>query len=293
MVPEEEQGNVENDVDHPLDDNAEGLGEEFSPPPSQSVGERLAEARREQGMDLTTIAERTRVPIRHLEAIEKSDYAALPGTTYSLGFARSYARTLGLDASAIGSDMRRELTDNGYEAYQTPSQTYEPADPSRVPPLALAWTAAGIAAVLLIGYFVWRSIAFDGGAADEAAIAEEEVAETQVAASPAADAPAPSGQVTLTANDTVWVRIYDAKGDRLYEKEMQKGDSYNVPEDADNPMINTGRAQAIDVTIGGKKVESLGPADLPILDVGVSAAALAGRGKETEAESGAASQSGQ
>jgi len=47
-----------------------------------------------------------------------------------------------------------------------------------------------------------------------------------------------------------------------------------------NPMINTGRAQAIDVTIGGNKVEPLGPADLPILDVGVSASVLTARGKE-------------
>lgn len=292
-MTEEEQGDIENEIDHLVDGDVDGVDGEFAPPPAQSVGERLAAQRREQGIDLTTIAERTRVPIRHLEAIERSDYAALPGTTYALGFARSYARALGLDASAIGRDMRSELSDNGYEGYQTPSPTYEPADPSRVPPLALAWTAAGIAAVLLIGYFVWRSIAFDGGVADEAAVAEEEAAEAQVAASPAADASAPSGQVVLTANDTVWVRIYDAKGDRLYEKEMQKGDSYKVPEDAENPMINTGRAQAIDVTIGGNKVEPLGPADLPILDVGVSSAVLSARGTEAEAGTDAASQSGQ
>lgn len=248
----------------------------------QPVGDRLAAERREQGIDLTTIAERTRVPIRHLEAIEKSDFSVLPGATYTLGFARSYARTLGMDAAAIGSDLRSELSESGHDGKVIAPPSYEPADPSRVPPRALAWTAAGIAGLLLVGYLVWRSLAFDGSDFDAPVTAQEETADTQTAVESEEAAVDPSGDVLLTANDTVWVRIYDAENKRLYEKEMQKGDSYPVPKDADNPMINTGRAQAIDVTIGGEKVENLGPADLPILDIGVSASALLARGKEAE-----------
>jgi len=196
----------------------------------QPVGERLAAERREQGIDLTTIAERTRVPIRHLQAIEKSDFSVLPGATYTLGFARSYARTLGMDAAAIGSDMRAEMAEYGHGSPTVQAQSYEPTDPSRVPPRALAWSAAGIAAVLLIGYFIWRSLAFDGADIEEPAIAQDEAAEEQAAAASAA--PDPSGDVLLTANDTVWVRIYDEDNNRLYEKEMQKGDSFKVPKDA-------------------------------------------------------------
>lgn len=248
------------------------------------VGERLADERRKQGIDLTAIGERTRVPLRHLEAIEKSDFAALPGSTYALGFARSYARALGMDASAIGSDLRSELSDSGHDGHHTPTQSYEPADPSRVPPRALAWSAAGIAALLLIGYLVWRSMAFDGAVPEDIPVARQAADAVPAAEAPATTAPDPSGDVVLTANDTVWVRIYDGAGKRLYEKEMQKGDRYSVPKDADNPMINTGRAQAIDVTVGGSKVESLGPADLPILDVGVSAEQLLKRGEEDAQE---------
>ncbi len=269
-----------------IDENAEGAvgaqtpeNEEFE---FHKVGEKLAAERKSQGLDLTTIAERTRVPIRHLEGIEKSDFATLPGSTYTLGFARSYARTLGLDAAAIGAELRSELNESGHSGHQAPSQSYEPTDPARIPSKALAWTAAGIAAVLLIAYLVWRSSIFDGG--DEAGdlVAEEaaETGDTGSAAASDAVAADPAGAVILTANDTVWVRIYDAENKRLYEKEMQKGDSFTVPADANNPMINTGRAQAIDVTIGGQKVEALGAADIPILDVGVSAAALVARGTE-------------
>jgi len=277
-------------VSEDVGDNAEEIegaevpeNEEFQ---FQKVGEKLSTERKSQGLDLTAIAERTRVPIRHLEAIENSDFTTLPGATYTLGFARSYARTLGLDAASIGSELRSELTESGHSGHQAPSQSYEPTDPSRVPSKALAWTAAGIAAILLIAYLVWRSSVFDGGgSADDLVPAEEPEAGSVQGAGEDASAPVdPTGAVVLTANDTVWVRVYDEDNNRLYEKEMQKGDSFTVPADANNPMINTGRAQAIDVTIGGQKVATLGEADIPILDVGVSAAVLLARGKEDSEE---------
>ena len=43
--------------------------EELSPSP-RPAGERLRAAREAKGLSLTAIAERTRVPLRHLEAIE-------------------------------------------------------------------------------------------------------------------------------------------------------------------------------------------------------------------------------
>ena len=283
MAEDKQDTNITESGDSPEDSIGE-TGHDAEGAQHRRVGERLADERRKQGIDLTAIGERTRVPLRHLEAIEKSDFAALPGITYALGFARSYARALGMDASAIGSDLRSELSESGHDGHHAPTPSYEPADPSRVPPRALAWSAAGIAALLLIGYLVWRSLAFDGTVPDDVPVAQQETGAVPAEAAAAADAPDPSGDVVLTATDTVWVRIYDGAGKRLYEKEMQKGEAYTVPADADNPMINTGRAQAIDVTIGGKKVESLGPADLPILDVGVSAEKLLSRGKEDDAQ---------
>ena len=42
-------------------------------------------------------------------------------------------------------------------------------------------------------------------------------------------------------------------------------------------MINTGRADMLKVTVGGKEVAPLGDGKLPIVDVGVSAIALTSR----------------
>jgi cytoskeleton protein RodZ len=239
-----------------------------------TVGEQLKAERERLGLSLSDLAAKTRVPMRHLESIEKSEFAALPGSTYTLGFARSYARALEMDAAKVSSDLRVEMAQGGHEGYQAPAQNYEPADPARVPSRTLAWTAAAIGVFVVAGYFVWRSMTL-GDAGD---ITTPVAVEQKVEAVATTTAPAPTGgAVVLTATDNVWVKIYDAENKRLYENEMKPGDSFTVPQDANKPMIVTGRPQVLNVTVGGKAVPPLGTADKTIADVEISSAALLAR----------------
>ncbi len=239
-----------------------------------SVGERLHAARVAARLDLNDIATKTRVPMRHLEAIERSDYASLPSATYALGFARSFARAVGVNEVETTRDLRAEL--GRAPIGQNEPAPYEPLDPARVPSRLLAWTAAGIAVVLLIGYFVWKSMAFG----DAGAPAVEPVAPPAVIAPATPDpvtAASATGQVVLTATAPAWLRIYDRNDKVLFEKEMAAGESWPVPADADTPMIRTGRADAIKVTIDGREVAPLGPPEKTVRDVIISAAALVAR----------------
>ncbi len=243
-----------------------------------TVGEQLKAARERLSLSLADLAARTRVPMRHLESIEKSDFSALPGSTYTLGFARSYARAVDMDAIKVSADLRSELAQSGHEGYQAPLQNYEPTDPARVPSRTLAWTAAAIGVLVVAGYFVWRSMMLDAAVditmpstpIDKAAPAKA------VTAVPSGEV-ATSGAVVLTATDTVWVKVYDADNKRLFEKEMQSGDSYTVPQDANKPMIVTGRPEVLNVTVGGKAVPALGPPDKTVADLEISAKALLSR----------------
>ena len=81
----------------------------------------------------------------------------------------------------------------------------------------------------------------------------------------------------LTAKEPVWIRVYDAKDKVLFEKEMVAGETYTVPAEAENPMIRTGRAELLAVTIDGREVAALGPGEQTIKDVGIGAAALTAR----------------
>jgi cytoskeleton protein RodZ len=241
-----------------------------------TVGEQLKAARDERKMSLTDVAAQTRIPIRHLEALEASDFAALPGSMYSIGFAKSYARTVGLDQLVIADEMRAELAQGGHAGFIPATPDYEPADPGRVPPRWLAWTAAGIALAGLVGYFVWRSMTLSPDA-PAAPVAETEIAPAKSAVTAATPAAPTGGAVVITANDMVWAKIYDADNKRLFEAEMKAGETFTVPADANNPMIVTGRPQALQITVGGKPVAPLGEPDRTISDVGVSAAALLAR----------------
>lgn len=242
-----------------------------------SVGERLHAARVVAGLDLGDIATKTRVPMRHLEAIERSDYASLPSVTYALGFARSFAKAVGLDEAATTRDLRIELGRAPIGLAE--AAPYAPLDPTRVPSRLLAWTAAAIAVVLLIGYFAWKSMAFGDAGAPQMTpdTPPATVAAPVNPASAPASAPSSTGQVVLTATAAAWVRIYDRNDKVLFEKEMAAGESWPVPGDADTPMIRTGRADVLKVTIDGREVAPLGPPERTIRDVGLSAAALAAR----------------
>ena len=243
----------------------------------KSVGEQLREERERRGMTLADIASDTRIPIRHLEAIERSEFGTLPGATYAVGFTRAYARSVELNETNLISELRTELAQTGHNNYPVPTQNYEPTDPSRVPPRGLAWIAAGIGALLLIGYLVWRSTMMGGTTPVIADSPDQEAATETAPTIPPTAAVDSNGEVVLTAKEDVWLKIYDADGKRLFENTMKANEKFAVPKDANGPMILTGRPDALTVTIGGKSVPALGTAQRTISDVGISATALLGR----------------
>jgi hypothetical protein len=85
----------------------------------------------------------------------------------------------------------------------------------------------------------------------------------------------------LTANDDVWLRVYEAdgtpNGKTLFENTLKPGDHFDVPADAQNPMINIGRPDKLQVTVNGSAVPALGTGKVAIKDVPISAAALLAR----------------
>jgi len=62
-----------------------------------AFGEELRRAREERGMSLETICEATKVPAKHIRALEAGALADLPGGVFRRGFVRSYLKVLGLE----------------------------------------------------------------------------------------------------------------------------------------------------------------------------------------------------
>lgn len=255
------------------------ISEQEAGPSAGSVGARLKAGREAAGLDLADVAARTRIPQRHLDSIERDRFDALPSPTYGIGFARAYARAVGLDEVAVAAQVRQQISEEGHE--RSEYVAFEPADPARVPSRFLAWTAAIVALLIVAGYAVWRTNWLNGPAPTITTPVEAPAEEAAKPAAAPTGSPTPvtpaTGPVVLTATDTVWLRITDATGKRLFEKEMQPGERYELPADANAPVIRTGRPQAVAITVGGVAVPPLGTPDQTIDKVGISAAALAAR----------------
>ena len=62
---------------------------------------RLAQKRERNGVSLGEIAERTRIPLRHLEELERGDVSQWPAGVYAKSWARDYAHEAGLDPDEV------------------------------------------------------------------------------------------------------------------------------------------------------------------------------------------------
>ena len=79
-------------------------------PGAQRTGAVLAAAREAAGIDLVDLARESRVPLRHLTAIEADSHASLPALPYTVGFVKTFARAVGLDPEALALQFRAAAT---------------------------------------------------------------------------------------------------------------------------------------------------------------------------------------
>ena len=258
------------------------------------TGDRLRLAREAAGLSLADVATRTRITQRHLAAIEKSDYSELPGRTYATGFARAYARAVDLPEAEIGASVRRELEEDAYGARPL-YEAYEPTDPARLPTAKLTWTLVVIALILVSAYGVWRFLSVEP---DEALIAaqnraadESEAPQGDVAADPASksgtttSAVATNAPVVLTGLSEVWIGFDDAQGKTENWRTLEAGETYQVPPAyIEQFTLRTSIPQALKVTVGGRDVGPIGPADTLVKAISLKPADLIAR---TEGGAGA------
>ncbi len=262
--------------------------------PLEGVGRRLRRAREEKGLSLAQVAASTRISERHLQLIEQDQFSELPARTYVFGFSRTYARALGLDEAEIVASLRAEL-DNQTEQRSRYTPAFEPGDPAKAPPSAVAWASAVAVLLLAAGSYAFYAQSMAPGADPGPLVAEEDsdtgadvatLSDVQTTSGASADGTAPDQVVFTALEDGIWVSFYEAGGRRLQQKLMAMGESFAVPADARDPRIWTGRPDAFAVTIGGQEVEPLAEEQVTIRDVPITANAL--RDRMTEAPEPAA-----
>ncbi|MCA3256107.1 MAG: helix-turn-helix domain-containing protein, partial [Alphaproteobacteria bacterium] len=266
------------------------------------------------GLDLAGIANSTRIPLRHLTAIEADAHDSLPALTYSLGFVKTYARVLGLDATAMAAQFRAETSKT--EHVPLAMVPIEPMDEKRLPPRgAVVGGVIGVAAI--IGVFIAYGAGVfdpappaptpplaasepitqpdetppapdaaasaidpamtqpvDPGAVDPAAATDPSLTPPADAATTAAAVPA--GSVVITASDDAWFKVYGPAG-TVKMGILKTGESYSVPA-GEGLMLWTGKAGALKLTVSGRAIAPLGAPDQMVKDVSLAPADLLARG---------------
>jgi cytoskeletal protein RodZ len=110
---------------------------------SISLGELLRHAREDRGLTLDTIASETKIPRRHLEALEHDDLAAAPGRFYQRAEIRAYARVVGVDQNHALARLEALLKTD--ESDKVPVEVPQRRDPSS----ARAYVQVGLGVALM------------------------------------------------------------------------------------------------------------------------------------------------
>lgn len=138
------------------------------PPPPQTAGAVLKAAREAQGRTIQQLAELTRVSRRYLQAIEEMRADQLPSRPFAVGYAKSYARALGLDAEDLAERFKSELPHPEGVALRAPVGVANEDKPPRFRIIAVAGVL--LLSVVLLWNVAQRAVTSDTpepAAADE------------------------------------------------------------------------------------------------------------------------------
>jgi len=111
--------------------------------PASRLGAEMRAAREKLGFELPDLAASLRIRLSYLEAIEAGNLSDLPGTTYALGFVRTYAASLGMP----GEEIARRFTAEAEAVHARPKLTF----PAPVPQGGVPAGAVMILGVVILG----------------------------------------------------------------------------------------------------------------------------------------------
>lgn len=119
-----------------------------------SIGQDLRNARLRRGDEIAAVSRALKIRKDHLEALEDDRPEDLPGRTYALGFVRSYAQYLGLDANEFAARYKHDAA--GRAAEEEPQLTPIHEEEWRLPQ---GWWVIAAILVVLLGYGAWYLLA--------------------------------------------------------------------------------------------------------------------------------------
>ena len=235
-----------------------------------SIGDALADARRQAGLTITQVSQRTCIRETIIRGIEHGDFSACGGDFYARGHIRSVARAVGADDEEL---IREYDATHGAPQAIRAADVFEPATPIKIKERRRPnWSLAMVLVLAIIaGYGIYRVV--DSSAAHSA---RAQASSGRVSAPPthraaAASTPAatptptmnPNVVVSLTAIQDCWVEFTRPDGQFLSQAYVVGGSSKTWTF-ARAVHMDIGNPGGIVLTVNGKKLGSPGATGQPV-----------------------------
>lgn len=261
----------------------------------ESIGQKLKSAREGQGLSLSDIYQRTKIPVNHLQSIDNGAAEDLPEPVYVSGFIRRYAECVGLNPQSLVEEYRSQTdgsNGNGRGGKHKGAVLDKPMQPVMMAPphvrtvkmeqgggpgilrtmgVSVFWIIVILGLITFL--FWWNSN--NQSQQDSSAIlqmrdvpnrfnsvgpsgAPPPAADKSAASMPGDTAPTDS-RISLSASQHVWVEVKSiATGDSLFTGYLEAGDRRDF-QDAQGLRVRAGNGGSLSVENNGKSA-TFGPA---------------------------------
>jgi cytoskeletal protein RodZ len=223
-----------------------------------SIGETLAEARRQAGLTITQVSQRTRIRESIIRGIEQGDFSACGGDFYARGHIRGIAGAIGTDPKPLITEYDAEHgTPGGISA----ADVFEPATPIRIRERRSPSLSMIVIVVLLgiIGFSTYHLVSSHSGKPVARAAARATAHATAVRAAPKPSptavhtTPADVVAIHIAARQNCWVLLTKTSdGSQIYMGEIAAGSSMSWAEK--QPVsLELGNPPGVVLTVNGKR----------------------------------------
>ncbi|MCX7147653.1 MAG: DUF4115 domain-containing protein [Sulfuritalea sp.] len=252
--------------------------EVVEPVASDTPGSVLRLAREARGQSIADVVQVIRFSARQIEALERDDYASLPGATAVRGLVRNYAKFLKLDAAPLLAQLEPAVPVPEADV-RPPANMGEAEQPTIVERIPPRFIAAGAAILLLslLGYWV-ATLSGDGGlsslmrslsggsavvrpgsASGPSVVpvvqpAPAVVAENAPVSASDSSSSSPFTGLRVEFDDRSWIEIRDATQKVVFVGEYPAGTRQNVEGKAPF-QVWIGRASGVRMFVGERSID--------------------------------------
>jgi cytoskeletal protein RodZ len=223
-----------------------------------SIGDTLAEARREAGLSVTQVSQQTRIRESIIRSVELGDFSPCGGDFYARGHIRSIAEVVGVDPAPLIRDYDAE---HGRPGGMRAAQIFEPATPIKIrdPRRLHLGKVLGVALLAAIGYGAYHVVSTNGTRPAATATAKVRPAASPSAkptVTPAARKTTPAipkntAIIRLNAVSDCWVGLTTADGKSIFQGLVQAGHTMTWTEKKQLSII-IGNPPGVKLTVNGK-----------------------------------------